>query len=208
MLPTQRKRAATLRKELDAAFVSAPLKAELRSRIEGIQKKAVDAKPDSEICITDYMREQRLKRLSAGKLKTKTSQQEGESMSVDSKEWTRGDATGAFPEATLGKRKRGMKAGGSLDLLDDDSGQSQCKLENMSVPPTCLMRNRCVMSAYIFNVHIHDDNYTSHVRMGVGKIKCACFVLPASVTSCYTDSISPMRTTYNAMYGYLSIMWS
>eukprot|EP00566_Odontella_aurita_P003068 CAMPEP_0113572362 /NCGR_PEP_ID=MMETSP0015_2-20120614/26048_1 /TAXON_ID=2838 /ORGANISM="Odontella" /LENGTH=1024 /DNA_ID=CAMNT_0000475377 /DNA_START=124 /DNA_END=3198 /DNA_ORIENTATION=- /assembly_acc=CAM_ASM_000160 len=38
------KQAGSLRKDLDAAYTSAPLKATLRSRIESIQKKAVDAK--------------------------------------------------------------------------------------------------------------------------------------------------------------------
>ena len=38
------KQAGALRKDLDAAFVSAPLKAALRSRIESIQKKATEAK--------------------------------------------------------------------------------------------------------------------------------------------------------------------
>jgi len=36
--------AATLRKELDEGYISAPLKAQLRSRIEAIQKKSVDYK--------------------------------------------------------------------------------------------------------------------------------------------------------------------
>jgi alanyl-tRNA synthetase len=38
------KQAGAIRKDVDAAFLSATLKAELRSRIEGIQKKANDAK--------------------------------------------------------------------------------------------------------------------------------------------------------------------
>ena len=42
--PELDKKAGEIRKELDAAFVSAPLKAELRVRIEAIQKKASDAK--------------------------------------------------------------------------------------------------------------------------------------------------------------------
>jgi len=36
--------AGALRKDLDAAFISATVKAELRGRIEGLQKKAADAK--------------------------------------------------------------------------------------------------------------------------------------------------------------------
>ena len=42
--PDLDKQAGAIRKDLDAAFVSAALKAELRSRIEGIQKKANEAK--------------------------------------------------------------------------------------------------------------------------------------------------------------------
>lgn len=42
--PDLDKTAGSIRKDLDAAFLSASVKAELRSRIEGIQKKAVDAK--------------------------------------------------------------------------------------------------------------------------------------------------------------------
>jgi len=42
--PDLDKQAGVMRKELDEAFVSATLKAELRARIEAIQKKAVDAK--------------------------------------------------------------------------------------------------------------------------------------------------------------------
>ena len=38
------KKAGAIRKDLDAAFLSAPLKAELRAILEAIQKKAVDAK--------------------------------------------------------------------------------------------------------------------------------------------------------------------
>ena len=38
------KQAGALRKELDEAFISAPLKTELRARLEALQKKAVDAK--------------------------------------------------------------------------------------------------------------------------------------------------------------------
>ena len=38
------KQAGALRKELDEAFISAPLKTELRARLEVLQKKAVDAK--------------------------------------------------------------------------------------------------------------------------------------------------------------------
>jgi alanyl-tRNA synthetase len=38
------KQAGALRKELDEAFMSAPLKTELRARLESLQKKAVDAK--------------------------------------------------------------------------------------------------------------------------------------------------------------------
>jgi alanyl-tRNA synthetase len=42
--PELDKQAGAMRKDLDAAFLSASLKAELRFRIEGIQKKAIDAK--------------------------------------------------------------------------------------------------------------------------------------------------------------------
>ena len=104
---------------------------------------AVDPKPDSEVCITDYMREQRLKRLTAGKLKGRSGQQldsgdddddggGGETMSVDGSELSPAAAVercGAG-DAVLGKRKRGMKPGSSLDVLDDDSEQSNCKLDH------------------------------------------------------------------------------
>jgi alanyl-tRNA synthetase len=42
--PDLDKTAGAIRKDLDAAFLSAPLKAELRGRVEGIQKKANEAK--------------------------------------------------------------------------------------------------------------------------------------------------------------------
>ena len=104
------------------------------------KRMAVDPKPDSEVCITDYMREQRLKRLTAGKLKGRSGQQldsgdddddgggGGETMSVDGSE--RCGAGGEACDAVLGKRKRGMKPGSSLDVLDDDSEQSNCKLDH------------------------------------------------------------------------------
>lgn len=42
--PDLDKKAGVLRKDLDGSFISAPLKAELRARIEAIQKKGVEAK--------------------------------------------------------------------------------------------------------------------------------------------------------------------
>lgn len=113
------------------------------------KRMAVDVQqPDSEMPITDYLREQRLKRLTSARPKV-NKPQTGEQMSVDCGDpsvksrlaaWSNdevlsegggGDATvsshggSGGGETMLGKRKRGMKAANSLDLLDDELGQAK-----------------------------------------------------------------------------------
>ena len=122
----------------------------LGRRRRRFKRMAVDTQPDSEASITDYLREQRSKRLTTLKPKMKSQTSLIDDMTIDSESTLerdphKGDAVkGASAETivpcdiTVGKRKRGMRAGNSLDMLDDDSGQSKCNTDAMYVDQNML----------------------------------------------------------------------
>ena len=114
------------------------------------KRMAVDPQPDSEVSITDYLREQRMKRLTTVRPKVKSQTgvcQFSNSNTMDSESTLERKDTrsaraagmssvevaegGCGVELVMGKRKRGMKTGNSLDVLDDDSGHSANKSEVM-----------------------------------------------------------------------------
>lgn len=110
------------------------------------KRMAVDTQPDSEASITEYLREQRVKRLATAKPKVKSQTRLNDDMTVDSESTLERDPLksgvaakenstemGGICDVTVGKRKRGMRAGNSLDMLDDDSGQSKCNTDTMCV---------------------------------------------------------------------------
>ena len=116
----------------------------LGRRRRRFKRMAVDTQPDSEASITEYLREQRVKRLATAKSKVKSQNSLNDDMTVDSESTLERDPQKSHVtdrdytvemsggcDVTVGKRKRGMRAGNSLDMLDDDSGQSKCNTDTM-----------------------------------------------------------------------------
>lgn len=115
--------------ESDSYTENSPMRPSRRRR--RFKRMAVDAQPDSEISIVDYLNEQRLKRLQTAKPKLKI--QDGNKIDVDSESLIPGSPSSNHQVTPTkdeslnlsGKRKRCVRNGGSFDCIVDEEGCSE-----------------------------------------------------------------------------------